>query len=683
MQMNTEPVPFMRLASLRSKIFLLVGLTLLMVAVAVLLVTQRNVTRTVVASEEQAVRNVLNLLVRDSEARWGALLNDKIITVRNGRSHLVQLGTTVRSVLDMFAEQVERRQITTTEAEDLAKQWINGLALDKDRYAFIFNHDLITIASGKRELLGMNLSALKDFKGHDLAASAYQEARTTGQSFAIYRWPSSANDGKGELRYAYFSYFEPWDWIFAITDNAREVSEQFDLRRAEMENAVSEALETLRLADSGFAFIVQDNGELVSPLPAEHAGLLDEREPESGSTLRDMLLKVPPSGDIATFTFDSPSEKGDWEVSAARFKPLGWTIVAAVPTDDLTRPATVLRFRLGTIFLGVLAISLLVAWAMSARITRPLQQLSDFARKLPEQDLSAAADIPDHIAQLPRKQPDEVGRLASTFIFMDEQLREKIASLVQETSSRERLQSELSIAHDIQMGLLPVPLDRTILDKVDLYATMLPAKEVGGDLYDYFLLNNGKLCFVIGDVSDKGVPAALFMAVTRTLVRACAEDETDPAQLMERVNNRLSENNPNLMFVTLILAVIDLETGELAWANAGHPPLCVLQGNGELRMLEGRSGPACGVQDGLPYRRFTAVLEPGETVVGYTDGVTEALNPAGELYGEQRLFEFLAHRAPANAQATTDALIRHVREFAHDTDQSDDITVIAAKRALS
>src|SRR5690606_7792931 len=115
----------------------------------------------------------------------------------------------------------------------------------------------------------------------------------------------------------------------------------------------------------------------------------------------------------------------------------------AVPTDDLTRPATVLRFRLGTIFLGVLAISLLVAWAMSARITRPLQQLSDFARKLPEQDLSAAADIPDHIAQLPRKQPDEVGRLASTFIFMDEQLREKIASLVQETSSRERLQSEL------------------------------------------------------------------------------------------------------------------------------------------------------------------------------------------------------------------------------------------------
>src|SRR5690606_34079489 len=162
-----------------------------------------------------------------------------------------------------------------------------------------------------------------------------------------------------------------------------------------------------------------------------------------------------------------------------------------------------------------------------------------------------------------------------------------------ETSSRERLESELSIAHDIQMGLLPLPLDPGIRQKVDLYATMLPAKEVGGDLYDYFLLNNGKLCFVIGDVSDKGVPAALFMAVTRTLIRACAEDETDPALLMERVNNRLAENNANMMFVTLILAVLDLETGELSWSHGGHPPPCILQLDRQLPTLERRTRPRC------------------------------------------------------------------------------------------
>src|SRR3546814_20673803 len=108
-------------------------------------------------------------------------------------------------------------------------------------------------------------------------------------------------------------------------------------------------------------------------------------------------------------------------------------------------------------------------------------------------------------------------------------------------------------------------------------------------LYDYFPLNNGKLCVVIGDVSDKGVPAALFMAVTRTLIRACAEDETDPARLMERVNNRLSENNPNMMFVTLVLAVLYLETGELSWANSGPPPISVLQTEDRQSVVLGKS----------------------------------------------------------------------------------------------
>src|SRR5690606_3609167 len=134
-----------------------------------------------------------------------------------------------------------------------------------------------------------------------------------------------------------------------------------------------------------------------------------------------------------------------------------------------------------------------------------------------------------------------------------------------------------------------------------LHATMTPAKEVGGDLYDYFDLPDGRLCVAIGDVSDKGVPAALFMAVTRTLIRASAEDESDPASIMERVNNRLSANNPNMMFVTLLIAVLDCRTGTLVWCNAGHPAPLKLAANGDLSVLEGRSGPACGVQEDLPY----------------------------------------------------------------------------------
>ncbi|OWT62085.1 SpoIIE family protein phosphatase [Candidimonas nitroreducens] len=671
----------MRLTSLRSKIFLLVGLTLLISAVAVMLVTEHDVRKTVVASERLAVKNVLNLLLRDSDARWGSLLNDKITTVRADRKEMVEQGALIRSVLDMYADQVVRKELGTEQAQHLAIQWINRLFKGRDRYSFVFNHDLTVIASGNRKLLGASLAGIKDFKGHPMAAAAYQEARTSGQSFAIYRWPQYSN-GTGELRYAYFAYFQPWDWVYAITDNARGVVKQFQVRRQDMQRAIGETLESLRLAQSGFAFIAADDGSLVVPLPKPQTGLLQERDTHSDKTLHDLLRAIPPNGEISSFQFDSSGQE-PWEITAAYFKPLKWTIVAAVPRRDLTAAAIQLRNRLAWVFLIVLVASLAVAWALSTRISRPLRQLADFARKLPEQDLSTAAPIPERISRLPKDQPDEVGRLAATFIFMDQQLREKIARLVQETSSRERFESELNIAHSIQMGLLPVPLPNEVLRKVDLHATMIPAKEVGGDLYDYFVLPDGRLCFAIGDVSDKGVPAALFMAVTRTLIRASAEDETDPALIMERVNNRLSENNPNLMFVTLLLAVLDLDSGELAWCNAGHLPPCVLDANGSLRMLKGRSGPACGVQEDIPYKSFNATLEPGEIFVGYTDGVTEALNPDNKLYEEARMVQLLTDQKPADAQAATAALLHDIRNFVQDAEQSDDITLIAVKRFTS
>lgn len=671
----------MRLTTLRSKIFLLVGLTLLLSAIAVMLVTERDVTNTVVDSEERAVRNVLQLLVRDSEARWGGLLNNKISTVRNDRAQLVQLGNTIRSALDMYAAQAAQGTLTTQAAQGIAQQWINGLAISKERYGFVFDRNFDVLASGRPAMLGMNLAALRDFKGHELAASAYRDTHFGGHSFAIYRWPSADRSLPTELRYAYFGYFEPWDWIFAITDNAHEVIEQFEQRREQMEHSISEALASLRLAQSGFAFIVADDAQLISPLPTEQHGLLDARDANSGQTLREILIGAPRAQHITTVRFAPIDQDTHWEISSAYFKPLGWTIVAAVPSDDLTQPASDLINRLAWLFLAVLIIALALAWALAARITHPLQQLSRFVKALPEQDLSTASPIPDAILQLPKKQPDEVGRLTSTFISMDRQLREKVASLMLEATLRERFQSELNIARDIQMGLLPIPLPAPVTKKVDLYATMIPAKEVGGDLYDYFLLPDGRLCIAIGDVSGKGIPAALFMAVTRTLIRASAEDETDPALLMERVNNRLAENNPNMMFVTLIIGVLDLDSGLFVWANGGHPVPCVVQPDGQLHLLEGRSGPACGIQEGLAYRSFSTELKPGHILLGYTDGVTEAFGPDGELYNDPRLFSCIAIADCDSAQTLADTLLQDVHNFVQDTEQSDDITLIVVKRA--
>ncbi|MFD4840260.1 SpoIIE family protein phosphatase [Achromobacter sp. NPDC058515] len=662
--------------SLRSKIFVLVVALLVAVAAFVMLTSQRNVTRTVMNSERHAVSNVMELVLRDAEARWGALLTDKISTVRSGRRQLMQTGTVVAAALNSYADLAERGIMTQGAAKGMARAWINRLKLDDRRYAFVYDADFQVLASGNPEMIDRDLSELSDFKNRPLAQALYEESRTSGYGFAIYRWPPSAQRGDSETRYAYFGYFRPWNWVFAITDSAHDVIEQIQTRREQMESSVRATLSKLTLAQSGFIFIASDDGRMIVPLPDKQAGLLDATNPQ-GESLRSLLARQQAGDKLQSLSFDGGG--GPWRIDSARFSPLGWTLVAAVPESDLTAPARELLNRQALIFVGMMLVALVCAWLMAARVVRPLETLTHYARLLPEQDLTAASSVPAHIAALPDKHKDEVGRLAASFLFMDHKLRENVARLMRETTARERFESELNIARAIQLGLLPVPLSSAIRDQVDLSAVMLPAKEVGGDLYDYFTLPDGRLCLAIGDVSDKGVPAALFMAVTRTLIRATAEDETDPALMMQKINNRLSENNPNMMFVTLLLGVLDLTTGELQWANAGHLPPVVVGADGAVRLLEGRSGPACGVQEDLEYRSLSEVLAPGEMLVGYTDGVTEAVNPNDAQYGDPRLLAVLSNPPVASASLAK-RLLEDVQAFADGAEQSDDITLIVIRR---
>jgi sigma-B regulation protein RsbU (phosphoserine phosphatase) len=662
-------------SSLRSKIFFLIVAILLVVAAVVMLVSRRDVTRTVSASEQHAVQNAMDLVLHDTEARWAALLNDKITTVRSGRRQLLQAGVTLESVLASYADMAAHGIVTTDAAKDMARAWIDGLRLDQQRYAFLYDASGRVLASGEAAMRGQDLSGLADFKGRPLARALYEESHTSGHGFAIYRWPVAA--GGVQTRYAYFGYFRAWDWVIAVTDSVQDITEQIDTRRAQMKLAMRETLSPLTLARSGFLFIAADDGSLVVPPHGAGAGMLDATDLVTGRTLRQTLRQVTATSDPDTMSFDAGA--GPWHIEALRFQPLGWTLAAAVPESDFTAPSAELLHRQAMIFAATLLLALLVVWLVAARIVSPLAKLTRYARELPRQDLTADFVVPAHIAVLPQRHRDEVGRLADSFLFMDRKLRENVARLMQETTARERFESELNIARAIQLGLLPVPLARKILSQADLSAVMLPAKEVGGDLYDYFVLPDGRLCVAIGDVSDKGVPAALFMAVTRTLIRATAEDESDPALMLYRINNRLAENNPKVMFVTLLLGVLDLETGELAWASAGHLPPAILSPNGSMRLLEGRSGPACGVMEDMPYVCLHARIEPGEILVGYTDGITEATNNTGGQYGVPRMLDILAQPAVSSLSITR-RLLEDVQAFAAGTEQSDDITLIVIRR---
>ncbi len=185
----------------------------------------------------------------------------------------------------------------------------------------------------------------------------------------------------------------------------------------------------------------------------------------------------------------------------------------------------------------------------------------------------------------------------------------------------------------------------------ELHAAMVPAREVGGDLFDFFLLDDDHLGFVIGDVSGKGVPAALFMSVARTLLRATAQHRTSPGECLTYVNDSLAEQNVAAMFVTLFYGVLNTRTGDLEFANGGHNPPYVFSSDGKLRALRGKSGPLLGMLEGCQYKTLHDRIAPGEGLLLYTDGVTEAVEKGTEFFGEQRLEQVLSEHAASRRRS--------------------------------
>jgi phosphoserine phosphatase RsbU/P len=343
----------------------------------------------------------------------------------------------------------------------------------------------------------------------------------------------------------------------------------------------------------------------------------------------------------------------------------------------------------GLVFV-IFLLSALVAYAFVKRISQPLKQLANHAEKLATKDFSEPVSGPSDIDHLPKKSQDEVGKLAESFITMEHTLRQSVRELKETTAAKERIEaakerieSELKIARDIQMSMVPKKFppfpDRP---EFDLYATLVPAREVGGDFYDFFFIDDYHLCFVIGDVSDKGIAAALFMAVTRTLFRTTASKVSDPDKILSLLNLEICRNNDTCMFVTVFCAVLDIRTGEVEYSNGGHN-LPYLISHGETATLKNTDGMALGFTEDATYRSERIVLQSGDGLFLYTDGVTEAMDEAGNQFSETRLAEFLAQANGSSATQLIHGAVDQVRRHAAGAPQSDDITALTLKYLLA
>lgn len=275
---------------------------------------------------------------------------------------------------------------------------------------------------------------------------------------------------------------------------------------------------------------------------------------------------------------------------------------------------------------------------------------------------------------------DELGALAGHLNQALDDVRLIQQQRDQYLGQKLKIEGELSVAREIQMGMVPKMFPHAPnWPECSLFALLHSAREVGGDFYDFYLDNEGRLIFTIGDVSDKGVPAALFMAQTRTLLRGMCAPGQMPHELLGRVNRELADGNALSMFVTIFCAKLDLATGELWFSNAGHnPPLLIRQGT-RVEWLKLPPGLVLGAFPSTIFTTEKIILAPGDGILAYTDGVTEALNVQGRMYSEQRLVETLQGMSGATPRQIVDGLQASVEAFALGADQSDDVTLIAIK----
>ena len=372
------------------------------------------------------------------------------------------------------------------------------------------------------------------------------------------------------------------------------------------------------------------------------------------------------AGESGMASFEGEGE--EYYLFFAPVKATGWSVAVACLYSDVFDSLNEMSNRI--IFFSVVGL-LLLAWVCYLtirKLTVPLTRFAESATEIAQGNF--ATILPEIHSQ------DEMNTLHQSFGYMQKSLVDYMDELKRTTASKERIESELRIARDIQMGMVPKVFppfpDRK---DVDLFAMLIPAKEVGGDLYDFFIAGN-KLYFIVGDVSGKGVPASLVMAVTCRLFRTVSAHCQTPAEIVSALNDALAESNESNMFCTFFIGILDLGSGYLQYCNAGHNAPVILTASGEVKFMEVETNLPLGLFGGFSYMGQECTIEKGTSMFLYTDGVTEAENVEKALYSDERLLQQLELLRKEAPNAMVDGVLVDIESHVAGADQSDDITIM-------
>lgn len=451
---------------------------------------------------------------------------------------------------------------------------------------------------------------------------------------------------------------------------------------------INDSVIAMDYVNGAYAFLLDTNGKVIAAPEAFRDTVGNNIVTDDNARLHgiaDQILSGK-SGIAATdqaYYAYAPIEGIDWilgvyfPTSVITEKTDDITAVISENTSDTAQSIQNSILLAITIFVAGFIIIVIGVYFISKvfadRVVQPLQILQKDVQMISEGNLEHRAKI---------IQDDEIGELANAFNNMSASLQEYIKNLSSVMAEKERIGAELNVATQIQADMLPSIFPAfPEREEFDIYATMQPAKEVGGDFYDFFLIDDDHLAVVIADVSGKGVPAALFMVIAKTLLKNRAQMGDSPAKVLEVVNNQLCENNKAEMFVTVWFGVMQISTGKIVAANAGHEKPIIRKADGEFEIFKDKHGFVMGGMEGMKYKEYELEIEKGGCLFVYTDGVPEATSSDSELFGMERLVQVLNEEKDAPLPDILKSVKGSIDKFVKDAPQFDDITMLALYRA--
>lgn len=455
----------------------------------------------------------------------------------------------------------------------------------------------------------------------------------------------------------------------------------------------------------GYAFIVNKSGEIImhpdysddvisaATSEEDKSFMYRPLEQEIDETYRSLIEKMKAGETGVSKAIINGKE---YYVAYSRMEETGWSMGIASDVEGIIAPVTKIKngindtvgeitgiiggnltglwLKLGIVFLVCTLIIIILSTLMSGKVVKPIMDLKKYSEKIGQGDLSIS---------IPVESGDEIGELAAAFNKMTSDLEMYIEDLAETTADRERIHSELSVAKKIQFSMLPCIFPAFPDRKdFDVYAIMDPAKEVGGDFYDFFFTDKEHLAIVIADVSGKGISAALFMVISKILIKNAAQSGLTPSEVFESVNDQLCENNDAGMFVTVFMGILNINTGEFIFSSAGHnPPLIYRKSENKFDFLKTAKSFVLGGIKGIKFKDSTIKLLPEDILYTYTDGVTEAMNKKGELFSPERLISIL-NGINVKEVSIKDIVINirsEIDKFAAGFERVDDITMLVLR----